>query len=181
MKIAAKYHPVLVTLHWLLAILIIGALGLGFFVLAPMSNSDPVKLDILMWHMAGGMLILALMLIRFVVRLATAKPPAATIGSPRLDRLAPLTHYGFYLLIVLLVGTGYATAILAHLPDIVFARSGEALPATFMIYPPRPAHGLLAFLLVCLITLHMLAALYHQFGRKDGLLRRMWYGRRTAD
>ena len=39
-------------------------------------------------------------------------------------------------------------------------------------------HGLLATLLVGLIALHFAAALYHQLVLKDGLLRRMWFGRR---
>jgi cytochrome b561 len=29
-----------------------------------------------------------------------------------------------------------------------------------------------------LIALHVVAALYHQFARRDGLLQRMWFGRR---
>jgi cytochrome b561 len=41
------------------------------------------------------------------------------------------------------------------------------------------AHGYLALLLVGCIVLHVLAALYHQFVRKDRLFRRMWFGRRV--
>ncbi len=52
--LASRYQPVLVALHWLLALMIIGLLCLGFFVLADMPNTDPKKLDILVWHMAGG-------------------------------------------------------------------------------------------------------------------------------
>ncbi len=174
-----RYHPLLVTLHWLLAFLIIAALALGFFALAPIPNSDPQKIDVLRAHMIGGMSILALMAIRFGVRMLTSRPPHATTGYPFLDRIAPLTHYGFYVLILLMVGTGFATAILAGLPDIVFGRSGAPLPTEFRIYPTRVAHGYLAVLLVGLITLHVLAALYHQLVRNDGLLRRMWFGRRT--
>jgi cytochrome b561 len=37
----------------------------------------------------------------------------------------------------------------------------------------------LAVLLVGCIVLHVLAALYHQFVRKDRLFRRMWFGRRV--
>jgi cytochrome b561 len=34
----------------------------------------------------------------------------------------------------------------------------------------------MAILLLFLIGFHILAALYHQFVRKDGLIGRMWYG-----
>jgi len=172
MKTASHYHPLLVILHWLLAVLILAALAVGFFGLAAMENADPEKIAVLRWHMAGGMLILALMIVRFVVRLGTARPAPA-------NRLAPVVHYGFYVLVVLMAGTGYATAIVAGLPDIVFASSGDPLPPTFAIYPTWVAHFCLAAVLVSLIVLHVLAALYHQFVRKDGLFRRMFFRRRA--
>ena len=63
-SVASRYQPVLVVLHWLVALMIIGLLCLGFFVLANMPNSDPKKLDILVWHMSGGMFVLVLMILR---------------------------------------------------------------------------------------------------------------------
>ena len=167
---ASRYHPLLVVLHWLLAVLILTALAVGFFGLAAMPNADPAKIAVLRWHMAGGMLILALMLVRLVVRLVTAKPAPA-------NHLASLVHYGFYLLVVLMVGTGFATGLLAGLPDIVFAGSGAPLPATFAVYPTFQAHFWLATLLAVFIVLHVLAALHHQLVQRDGLLRRMGLGR----
>src|SRR4051794_39658294 len=88
----SRYHPALVILHWLIALLLTAALVLGV-TLALTPNAAHGKLDLLQWHMAGGMLILALMLVRFIVRWATAKPPARPLGRPRLDRLVPIAHY----------------------------------------------------------------------------------------
>ena len=139
----SRYHPLLVTLHWLLAVLIIATLVVGFFLLAAMPNSEPQKISVLRVHMAVGMLILALMVIRFIVRTLTARPEKATTGYPLLDRIAPITHYGFYVLVLLMVGSGYTTAILAGLPAIVFGGSGAPLPPTFKIYPSFVAHGIL--------------------------------------
>ena len=181
MKHVSRYHPLLVTLHWMLAFLIIAALTIGFFGLAATPNSDPQKIDVLRVHMAGGMLILALMVIRFIVRMRTSRPADATTGYPLLDRIAPISHYGFYVLVLLMVGTGYATAIFAGLPEIVFGDSGAPLPHTFTIYPTRVAHGYIAVLLVGFIILHVLAAFYHQFVRKDGPFRRMFFGRRVSN
>ncbi|MBI5443905.1 MAG: cytochrome b/b6 domain-containing protein, partial [Deltaproteobacteria bacterium] len=70
-----------------------------------------------------------------------------------------------------------AMALQAGLPAIVFGGSGAPLPETFAIYAPRPAHGALGSLLTALVILHVAAALYHQFVRKDNLLSRMWFGR----
>lgn len=139
----SRYHPLLVTLHWVLAFLIIAALAVGFFGLAATPNSDPRKIGILRLHMAGGMLILALTVIRFIVRLCTSKPAHATTGYPVLDRIAPISHYGFYVLVILMAATGFATAIFSGLPAIVFGGSGAPLPPDFLIYPTRVAHGYL--------------------------------------
>lgn len=172
MKLASRYHPLLVTLHWLLAVLILLALAVGFLGLAAMENADPAKITVLRWHMAGGMLILALMIVRFIVRLWTAKPPPA-------NRLAPVVHWGFYLLVVLMVATGFATGLAAGLPEIVFAGSGAPLPQSFAAFPTWVAHFWLATLLLGFIVLHVGAALHHQLVRRDGLLRRMGFGRRV--
>ena len=141
MKQVSRYHPLLVTLHWLLAVLIIATLTVGFFLLAAMPNSDPQKIVVLRVHMAVGMLILALMVIRFIVRMLTARPEKATTGYPLLDRIAPISHYGFYVLVLLMVATGFATAILAGLPAIVFGGSGAPLPPPSRFIPSFLAHG----------------------------------------
>jgi cytochrome b561 len=172
---------VLVALHWVLAVLIIAELTLGFFALAATPNSDLRKIDILRVHMTGGVLILALMVFRFIVRMRTSRPADATTGYPLLDRLAPITHYGFYVLVPMMVGTGFATAIIAGLGEIVFGSSGARLPPTLMTYPAFVAHIFFAMLLSGLVVLHVLAAFYHQFVRRDGLFRRMSFGRRVAE
>jgi cytochrome b561 len=148
--LVSRYHPLLVTLHWLLAVPIVAKLCVGFLLLAEMPNDDPQKIGVLLIHMSVGMAILALMVVRLVVRWRTSKPAEATAGHRLLDRLALITHYGFYVLVLLMVGTGYATGILAGLNRSVF-------------------------------LLHLLAALYHQFIRRDRLLQRMWFGRRDPD
>ena len=145
-----------------------------------MPNSDPQKIVVLRVHMAVGTLILALMVIRFIVRMLTARPEKATTGYPLLDRIAPISHYGFYVLVLLMVGSGFTTAILAGLPAIVFGGSGAPLPPTFKIYPSFLAHGYIATILAGFIVLHVLAAFYHQFVRRDRLFARMFYGHRAS-
>jgi cytochrome b561 len=158
--------------------MIIAALLMGTFVLEPTPNSSPEKLFTLRAHMIAGIAILVLTIMRFLVRVRTLKPEPATIGNPVLDRLAVLTHYGLYILVVLMAASGIATSAMAGLPDIVFGRSGAPLPESFSVFPPRVAHGVLAKLLMAFVALHIFAALYHQFVRRDGLIRRMWFGSR---
>jgi cytochrome b561 len=47
-----------------------------------------------------------------------------------------------------------------------------------IFHPTEEIHGYLAYALFTLIGLHMLAALWHHFVRRDGVLQRMWPARR---
>src|SRR5437868_8357718 len=174
--VASRYQPVLVALHWLVALMIIGLLCLGFLVLANMPNSDPKKLDILVWHMSGGMLVFVLMILRLIIRRWSARPAMAVTGAPLLDRLASMAHAGFYVIVFLMVATGWTTGWLI---SGVFQPNGGALPDNFSVFPTFRAHAVLATLLAVLIVVHAVAALYHQFVLKDRLFRRMWFGKRT--
>ena len=136
-----RYNGLMVALHALLAVLIVLALLAGYFLVAATPNSEPRKLALLAVHMAGGMTIVALMALRFLVRLSTARPPVAPTGSRALDALAALTHYGFYLLILLMAATGLATAALSGVTRIVFGGANAPLPPTFAVYPSATRTG----------------------------------------
>ena len=174
----SRYHPVLVGLHWFLAAFIVLALGLGMFGLKTIPNSSPHKIEALRSHMIGAGVILTLMVVRLVVRLRSARPEPATTGSAFLDRVAKISHVAFYGLVAGMIVTGLATALLADLPAIVFGGSGAPLPESFMAFPTRVVHGVIAKVFVALIAVHATAALYHQFILRDGLIKRMWFGRR---
>jgi cytochrome b561 len=119
------------------------------------------------------------MVLRFIVRVRTSRPTAAWNANPTLSRLEQASHLAFYGLVVLLAATGLATAILAGLNRIVFARTGEPLPADLTSYPSFVAHAFLAAAVAGLIVLHVAAALRHQLVLKDRLLDRMVFARRT--
>ncbi len=174
--IATRYHPLLVALHWLVALMIIGLLCVGYLVLADMPNADPNKRTILVWHMTGGMFVLVLMIMRLIIRARSARPAPASTGSPRLDRLASIAHGMLYAIVFLMIASGFSTGYLIR---GAFQPNG-ALPDDFDMLPTFQAHAVLATLLVALIAAHVAAALYHQFRLKDGLLRRMWFGQRTV-
>ncbi|MBV8659377.1 MAG: cytochrome b/b6 domain-containing protein [Burkholderiales bacterium] len=168
---ASRYQPVLVALHWLVAVMIIGLLCLGFFVLADMPNTDPKKLNILVWHMSGGMFVLVLMIVRVIIRAWSARPAP---GAAPLDRVAALVHRGLYAIVFLLIASGWLTGWVIQ---SAFQPHGS-LPASFAALPTFRAHALLATLLALLVIGHTLAAFYHQLVLKDGLFHRMGFGRR---
>ena len=175
-----RYHPALVALHWISAMLILVALATGTFWLKTTPNSSPDKIAQLAAHMALGIAILVLTVGRVAVRNITPLPERATAGHVLLDRLAVATHYGLYAAIILMAVSGIVTAAVADLPAVVFGGSSAPLPESFSNLPPRIAHGLLAQALIALVLLHTLGALYHHLFRKDQLWRRMWFEQRST-
>ncbi len=101
-----RYHPILVVLHWGLALLVLAALALGALKMAPTPNSDPAKSEALRAHMTGGLVILVLMLVRLVTRRSTSHPPKASTGIAALDRLAALSHKALYVLVIAMALSG---------------------------------------------------------------------------
>ncbi len=170
-----RYHPALVVLHWLLAFCLIGLLVAGSTVLAPAANSDPGKLISFRMHMALGLVTLALMALRLALRLVTRRPPPVDSGNPWLNRLAPATHWALYVLAFAMALSGMAFARDSGLPDAVFG-DGPMPPA--FDHPGRTVHTIASRLLMALIALHVAAALWHQFIRRDGLMARMALRRR---
>jgi cytochrome b561 len=174
-----RYHPALVALHWLIALLVIAALALGALVMAKMPNSDPQKLEALRSHMSGGTLILILMVVRLSLRRGTAHPAPAATGHAFLDRLAWLSHRLFYVAVIGMATSGLVMALQTRLPWVVFLGEGT-LPADFWAFPVRFVHYGFSRLLMALIALHVAGALYHTLVLRDGLLKRMVFGRRRA-
>jgi cytochrome b561 len=175
----SRYHPLLVALHWVLALMIIAALALGALVMVKIPNTDPMKFEALSSHMSGGMLILVLMLVRLFVRMRTRHPAPVTAGNPLLDRIAWASHRMFYIAVVGMAGSGLFMAVQTGLFGIVFGGHGS-LPPDFWVFSVRTVHYAFSRLLMALIALHVVAALFHALVLRDGLLRRMFFGRRVV-
>ncbi len=128
-----------------------------------------------------GITTLVLLTIRLIVRWLTKHPDWATAGNPFLDLVGKLTHFGLYFFTFSITITGIVMAsqrgLLARVLGIgtaaarSFGRRGFSLGSF---------HGLSWALLFLLILLHVGAAFYHQFFKKDNLLGRMWYGKQDA-
>jgi cytochrome b561 len=173
-----RYHPLLVGIHWLSALLIIFMLLAGTFLLANQRN-DAAKVPVLAVHMITGLLILVLTIVRFIVRLAAPRPAPASIGNRILDVVGHVTHGLLYLGALGMGISGLGIAIQSNLFAIVFGGAGE-LPRSFYLYQPRIGHEYISIAMLVLIGMHIGAALLHQFVRKDNLLARMSFGRKAA-
>ena len=171
----ARYHPALVALHWILGVMLAGALVAGATVLAPMDNADPDKLMSFRMHMGLGVVILLLMLVRLAVRLRTPHPPKSPSGVALFDALAPWVHRALYAVVVLMALSGIGLSVSSGLGAAVWG--GGPMPADFAGNPFRAAHGVLSKVLMGLIALHIGAVIFHGAVKGDALLGRMWFGR----
>lgn len=168
-----RYGAVPVTIHWLSAILIIGLLGSGFK--AGNAADLAAKAAFLRFHIPVAILVLLLTAFRILWWWRFDRKPLPVKGSPRWqERLARGVHLLFYVVILGMIASGIGMMVLSGAAPAVFGEPA-ALP-DFHRYAPRIPHGLGANLLLALLAAHVGAALYHHFIRRDGLIRRMWYG-----
>ena len=64
----------MIALHWLIALGIIGMLGIGLYMVG-LPKGLPFKSTLINFHKSLGMTVFLLVLIRIVVRMASGRPP----------------------------------------------------------------------------------------------------------
>lgn len=177
----ARYHPTQVVLHWLSAVLVLIAWVIGAFVFDEVRQStDALRLLALRAHIAAGLAAALVIALRIALRFALEQPSRATSGSAALDRLARGVHAALYVTVLAMVASGLALAVTKGLVPIVLGSSQAPIPGGIQHAPLREVHEAISVVLVALVVLHTLAALYHQFVRRDGLLTRMWFQQRSS-
>ena len=166
-------------LHWSIAVLILGLLGLGFYMTGlPLS---PRKLQLYSWHKWAGVSVFLLAVVRLAWR-ATHRPPALPQHMGQLERLA--AHAGHHLLYVLMFAIplsgwlmssakGFQTVWFGVLPLPDLLGKDKALGDLL-----QTVHMGLNFTLVAVLLAHVGAALKHHLIDKDDVLTRM-LARRT--
>lgn len=171
-----RYGILAVTLHWVSAVAIFGMLAVGF---AAADTADAGRTAALLRvHIPLGLLVLALTVARLVWWLLDHRP--ATPAGPRWQRIAGrLNHAALYGTVLLMGVSGIGVMVLSGAAAIVFSGDATAMPR-FFDFAPIKAHAFGALVLVGLLGLHVGAALYHQFYRRDFLLARMGIGGDTA-
>jgi cytochrome b561 len=103
MESPKRYHPALVTLHWLVALLVFVNLYLGIITFENRGGGPgnfQAMNPLVAIHMMVGITLIVLLTVRFVVRMKTSKPAEATAGNTLLDLLAKIVHYGLYLTVL---------------------------------------------------------------------------------
>lgn len=170
------YDPVARALHWSMAGLILLTFALGLLIDA---LPRAWKYTAVESHKAIGLAILVLLAARLGWR-AWHRPPPFTTISPFEARAAGFGHAGLYLLMLgaPLAGLIYVVLRGQGVDFGLFQIAPLAAPLDRSVTRPiREVHEWLAYGLIGLAALHVLAALWHHLIRKDDTLRRMMPGR----
>jgi len=157
------YSVTQITLHWLVAVLIIAQFVLHDAIVAAWeARTKGLEWEfgpLVAVHVFGGVVILLLGIWRLLLRIRRGVPPLPENEHPLLKVAAHVTHWSLYALMILMPLTGLATWF-----------GGSTLADTI--------HTTLKFPLLLLFLLHVIGALFQQFVLKTQLLQRMMHAQK---
>lgn len=174
MDASTHYTRTAKSLHWLMALMIFGLLGLGFYMSdLPLS---PQKLKLYSWHKWAGVTVFLLTLVRLAWR-ATHQPPLMPWQMSKLQQIAAhVGHVGLYLLMLAIPLSGWLMSSAKGFQTVWFG----VLPIPDLLPKNKELGDLLLsihqglnLLLVVLLLTHIAAALKHHFIDRDDVLIRM--------
>lgn len=171
---ADRYKPAAMFLHWVIALGILAAVGMGLYMtVEPMT---PIRFRVINWHKWLGILLLAATMARCIYR-ACHRPPPHVPPLSRMQHLAAgAVHAALYVLCLTVPLAGWAQTSAVGRPVVFFGMlrlPDIAPPDSGLADTLKDAHHLLAWALVILIALHAAAAIKHHLIDRDGVLARM--------
>ena len=187
-----RYGTVAMTLHWLIAALVLTNLYLGLsFDYYP--KGDATLFQVVQIHKSIGLTVLTLSILRLLWRLVNPVPPLPAGMRPLMKFLAHATHFLLYFLIIAIPLSGWAMVSASRLglstryfglfdwPNIGFLAGMPLDQKNLLRHDFHAIHAYLAWSAIVLVVLHVSAALYHQFFRRDDVLKRMLPGTRVTE
>jgi len=164
-------------LHWTTAILVLFMLPLGIVIVNEWGG--PLKDPLYDLHRSIGTLIIPLVVLRLAYRLAHPPSPLPD-DLPAIQRSAAhATHWGLYALLVIQPFVGWVATSAYGAVITVFGlfvlppiwSQDRALSERLFV-----VHAVIGLAIAGLAAIHIGAALYHHFVRKDRVLMRMITG-----
>lgn len=178
-----RYTSVAISLHWLIAIVLIGLVAIGKY-MNELEQTDSFRFELIQWHKSFGILALLLIVLRILWRFSH-RPPRLSSRMPAWERFAAsATHLFMYLLMLVIPLSGWIMVSASPLnlkTELFDFIPWPHIPLGLTVEQKEPvtelaiqAHHLLANGLLILVLLHIAAALRHQFVLRDNLMARMW-------
>lgn len=169
------YGTVARTLHWLVFALVAVQVIIGWTM--PHIRPGVPQEGLVAWHLSIGALLMLVVLLRLAWRVVRPTPLAAMATWERV--LATLTHVALYLLLIVIPVLGWAAA--GYFGYSIRLFGFIPLPALAdhsmrWAHEAGDIHDLLTNVLLGVVGLHVLAALWHYFVRRDRIVQRMLPG-----
>lgn len=177
------YSPIARFLHWLVVALV-GVMALTGVLMVYRGKDlniwDALTNNLYSTHKALGLVVLAVVVIRLVYRLFAGRPDDEPSLTPFQKIASHTVHWALYGLLIAIPIGGWLGVSLFPALDVfgLFQLPALASPDKALSEQVLWVHGLAAYLLLGLIAIHIGAALYHHFVRRDGVLARMMPGRK---
>ncbi len=173
MKDDRRYGATSMALHWIIALLIVVQLCLGWYMNELLPDHSAAQDRVQDIHVTVGLSILILVLIRIGVRLTHRSPPLPWTLALWERALARASHWLFYILLLVLPLTGWALVSIRHEDIPFFGLAWPAMPGLdHMARPEARAIGgqlkhlhiyTLIWIVLVNLALHVAGALKHQF------------------
>jgi cytochrome b561 len=170
-----RYSTTAIVLHWLIAVAVAAQIAFGWWMLQVPKDPVGPRVNAFNLHKSIGLTLLLLVAIRLAWR-ATHRPPALP-PMPAWQAFAARVNHGLlYACLLVQPLSGYVGSAVSGYPVRYF---GMLLPAWAPKNIPLKellsiVHFASSWILVAAITVHVAAALKHQFVDRDRLLLRMW-------
>jgi len=171
------YGTVAILLHWSMAILMIGLVALGLYMVAlPDVGFNTKKITLIIYHKEIGLLVFVLFAVRLAWRVTQLLPQL--VGHlPDWQKIAVrFVHLSFYALMLGLPVSGLLMSSAAGIPVSFFGLFTLPDLISYDDYQFKQLiviHKWLAYALIICILIHAGAALRHHFIFKDDTLRKM--------
>jgi cytochrome b561 len=170
-----QYHIVSKLSHWVIALLLFALVALGWYMMS--IEHEPGSAWYFKIHKSFGLIAACLILFRILWRL-THQPAALPSSVAQWQaKLSQFIHFLLYSCMIVMPLTGFMGASYSKYGVTFF---GWQLP-NWLNKNPQMAeqffnlHGIMAWVLVALVVLHVLAALKHLIINRDTVFQRMWF------
>ncbi len=161
--------------HWLVAVVVLGLFALGLW-MVDLTYYDEWYRSAPHYHKSIGILLAVVMIFRTVWRLCNVRPEVPIEHTLFEKKAAHSAHIILYVMIFLMVLTGYLISTADNRGIEVFNWFEVASLGSFFENQEDIAgdiHRWLAYGLIGLVSVHSIAALKHHFIDKDNTLKRM--------
>ena len=180
LRSAPAYNPWQRGLHWTMAACIFTALALG--IVATQLPRGDARSSVLFVHKSFGVTIFALLVLRVLFRIVSGAPAYREPLGRMADLGSKAAHLALYALMLVLPISGYVTTS-AGGHDVpffgLFALPSLAPQDRALAEKASQAHFLFAWAIGLIVALHVAAALWHGWVRRDEVMGRMWPGFRS--